>query len=891
VGLATPQELCLQAVRGGYQSLALTDTNGTYGYVEFHLAARKYGVKPIYGAVIYHTSLLAPGRERFTLTLLAADHEGLRNVAALTSLSATAFESGVALSLDELRHRSEGVIALSGGIHGEVPARALENDDDGARQALALLKDIYDDRLYVEIQDHGDKDEKTLAQRLLVLAEQSGVPPVLTQGIRYTRPEMHRAYGLLAGVRHPHEETDFFKIETYETERSMRPQAEMQRLFSVYPEAYRNAHRIDERIPDDLFARIDDPGALLDRLGNSRQSLIERCLGELHRRYPEASDDRTGREAIVHAEVSEITRAGLVGTFLLYHGLISRLRKAGVALGPATGVNLQSLCAHLLGITSYDPYAYSDDFHPMFQPRIESLSELEIQVTSESREKAVDVLREAVGERRFAYVPAIERITAARAVRMVAGVVEIAEKDLEEVLKIIGRHPGSSIQALIEEDRELGRMYNRLPPVREVLTRAALLEGLPCGFIKSRRSVAFSAAPLTDYLAESIDAETGDRFIHAGRDVLPVEPFLRIDFTPLSALSVVERADDDLDRDHIAAWVGFSKNDPLVWREVQAGDTTGIFLFDGKILQQQRDVFELRSLDHLTNLLALLRFRDDEGTLVERIKAFHRGEIFSSSDRADVFRILRRTRGRILYDEQVRDLLSVLTGADPVEALNMLYDARAIDPATLSRVRGRFMRAMADQDVPMESANTWFERVLFHAKQTVRRERVLADAILVYRMFYLKAYYPAIFYKALLNSHLGNDTRLKKYIGHLEERGMLLPLDINRSDYLFEREEGKVRAGFCVIPGMDALEAGRIIKARGKGGFRSADDFAHKARARGITSEAVRKLVEAGAFDAMGERDDLRLAQEEPPRRRAASKRRGEAGAGGQLEIPFDGEA
>lgn len=893
VGLATPEELCAHARRAGYRSLALTDTNGTYGYVEFHLAAKKHDIKPIYGAIIYHTSLLDPGRERFALTVLAANHHGLRNVTALTTLSAAAFESGIALSLDELHHRGEGVIVLAGNVHSEVAARLLENDEDGATQTLAMLKDIFGDRLYAEIQDHGEKHEKALAHKLVSLAEVSGVAPVLTHEIRYTRAEMRRAYELLSGVRHPHEETDFFKIEAHDADRSMRAEADMRRFSTVYPTAYRNAHDIDEKIAVDLFADIDRPNVLLERLEKSQRSLIERCKEELHKSVGDLSESARSRyESIVDSEVREITAAGLIGTFLLYHSLISKLRKAEVVLGPATGVNLQSLCAYLLGITSYDPYAFSEDFHPMFQPRVESLSELEIQLTSDLREKAVGILRDAIGAKSFAYVPAVERITAARAVRMVAGVVEIAEKDVDEVLKIIGRHPGTSIQELIEEDRQLGRIYNRVVPARELLTRAALLEGLPCGFIKSRRSAAFSAVPVADYLAESIDGETGDRFLHVGRDVLPVEAFLRIDFTPLGALGVIERVESDLEREGDTAWRKFSKNDPLAWGAVQRGDPTGIFLFDGRIVQQQRESFELRSIEDLTNFLALLRFREDEGTLAERVKAFHRGEIFTSSDPPGIFRVLKRTRGRILYDEQLRDLLSVLTGADAVEALNMLYDARAIDPATLSRVRSRFMRAMADQDAPIEEANTWFERVLFYAKQTVRRERVLADAILVYRMFYLKVYYPDVFYKALLNSNLENDVRLTKYVAHLEKLDMMLPLDINRSDYVFEREDGKVRAGFCTITGMDVMEARQIIKARGKGGFRSVDDVVRKAHGKGIASETLRKLVEAGALDSIGGRDDVLTALGKPPRkRRAASGAARENDADAQLEIPFDAEA
>jgi DNA polymerase-3 subunit alpha len=890
VGLATPEELCAHAKRSGYGSLALTDINGTYGYLELHLAAKKHGIKPIYGAIVYHTSLVDPGTDRFRIVLLALNHEGLRNVTTLTSLSSIAHESGIALSLEQLRDHAEGVVVLVGNVRSEVGARVLRGDEKGADKALVTLKDIFQENIYVEIQDHGESQEKQLAQKLLAISEDSRVAPVFTQEIHYAGTEKRRVYGLLTGIRHPQGKSDFFKIDQHDAERGMRAESEMQHFFSVYPQAYRNAYYISERIPVDLFAHVDHPSALLKRLDDSEESFLDRCMDGFRKRYKKATDSEITRyESVIQTEVREITQAGLISTFLLYRSITARLRRAGITLGPATGVSLQSLCAYVLGITSYDPYAYDDRFRPMLDSRMESMTELEIQLTSDVRERAVELLRNMIGERSFAYMPAVERITAARAVRMVSSIVEIGENDVEEILKIIARHPGISIKELSEEDGQLGRLSKRSPPVRELLTRASLLEGLPSGFIKSRRSVAFSAVPLTDYFAQSIDGETGDLFIHVGRDLLPVEPFLRIDFTPLIALSVDERTEKDLERDGVSyAWEKFPRSDRMVWEEIQSGDTTGVFLFDGPMVQQQRESFELRTIGDLTNLLALLRFRGDEGTLADRIKAFKRGEIFSGSDPPEILRILRSTRGHIMYDEQLRDILAVLAGADSVEALSMLQDARAIDPGTLSRMRGRFMRAMADKDVPVESATTWFERVLFYAKQTIRRERVLADAILVYKMFYVKAYHPGVFHAALLNSNLQNESRFQKYLEHLDNRGVVLPLDINRSGHLFDSVDAQVRVGFCVVAGLDKMAINRIIKTRGKAGFRSMEDFVKKTRGKGVDDDAIRKLVEAGAFDAMGERDVLLDSIEKPePKRRRAPKPKPKTGGNGQLEIPF----
>jgi DNA polymerase-3 subunit alpha len=888
IGLSTPDELCAHARRSGYQSLALTDVNGTYGFLEFHLAAKKYGLKPIYGSVVYHTSLLDPGRERYRFTIVAGSTTGLKNVAALTTLSAAAFDAGGGLSVEQIAEHSLDVFLFVGTTASEPASHMLEGDTDGAFKTLVQLREIFADRVFVEIQDHGDNDEKVLAQKMLALADQSGLQPILTQQIRYTNPAMRDAYSLLHGIRYPHAEDDFFKIDDPHPDRSLHPASEMQHFHHTYPEAYNNTDSVVQRIPGDLFEQIDQPVGLLERWGDSRESLIDRCREGFYRKYRNLSNaEMVHYQSIIDREVSDITGAGLISTFLLHHHIISRLRQAGITLGPATGVNLQSLCAYLLDITSYDPYSYDERFRPLFDPRVETMAELELQLISEERERVAAILRNLVGSDCFAYVPAVERITPSRALRMVAKVVAIGESDLAKVLSVIARHPGVALRQLPEEDKELGRLHARSSTVRETLHRAAMIEGLPSGFMKSRRSAALSSTPLTHCFAHTVDGETNDVFLHASRDVLPMGPIFRIDFTMLNALTVTHKVDKMLETKGLSyGWDRFPTNARAVWREIQRGDPTGIFLFEGQTVQQLREDFELRSVEDLTNLLTLMRTRGGEKTLAERIRAFQRGEIISGSDPPETYRILKSTRGHIMYDEQLRDILSTLAEVSDIDALEMLNDAKAIDPATLSQVRGRLMRGMADHDVPLESAMTWFERVLYFAKHSLRRERVLADAILVYKMFYLKSYHPAEFYAALLSSHHAHERRRAKYLEQLRGTQLLLELDVNKSLYDFAPERGRVRVGFSSVPGVSVETLNQIVKLRGKRGFRSMNDFVRRTAGKGLPRKEIQKLVEAGAFDALSDsREDIGEAVKEAGRKATAAEK---ARKKGQMELPFD---
>ncbi|MEE9271592.1 MAG: PHP domain-containing protein [Candidatus Krumholzibacteria bacterium] len=887
IGLSTPVQICAHAQRAGYKAVALTDTNNTYGFIEFHLAARNYNLKPIYGAVVHHTSLVEAGRDRFPMALIALSRRGLANVTALTSLSATAYECGVALSREQLDEHHEDVVALVGTVRSEVSTLAHTGDDDNARVVIKSLHEIFGDNFFVEIQDHGDSEEKLHAQKLLELCRACGTRAALTQEVRYVSDEMKSVYELVRGVQNPHEQDDFFKMGQHLPDRSLRPPAELVRLYDIYPAAYEAAAEIEQRVEGDLLEGIAHPASLIKPPADAKQELLVRCTEGFYEHYRNLTHSQSLQyRSIIKQEIDQIGASGLLADFLLWQDVFGRLRRSGITLGPASGLALQSFCAHVLGITSYNPYEYDTGFHPMFDTH---RGEVEIQLPAESRESALRILREALGEHSLVHAPVIERVTPARAVRMVAKVLEVGEGDLGDVLAIIARNPGVSLKSLCENDRQLGSVYKRSIPVREMLTRASLLEHLPCGIIRSRRSVTLAAVDLRDFLAHSVDERSGDTFIHASRDTLPIGAVYRIDFTPLTALGVARRTrqrlripdDGAYGRDQLQG------ADATVWRAVREGETTGVFLFEGQILQQHRESVQLDSMDDLTNFLALMRVRDDQKMIADRLKEYQAGAIYSDADPREVFRILRRTHGFILYNEQLRDILSFLTGKSPDEAERMLEGLRSANPRLLASFRSEFMRGMADRDLPMEAATRWFERFLFYVNQTMRRERVFADALLVYELFFFKVRHRGVFYVALLNTHAENADKRQVYLDYLSNQDMVLALDINRSEVAFTTEDGRIRTGFCAVSGLEPSAGEFIVRVRGKKGFASIDDFVQRLGRKGISREAVRNLIRAGAFDSFGgTKGDLNKALMHLLRPDAARKPK--TRDRGQFELPFD---
>jgi DNA polymerase-3 subunit alpha len=891
VGVSSPAEICAHAARAGYRSVGLTDIGGTYGFVEFQIAARQNGIKPIYGIVVRHRSDARKGDEPSLLLLIAVSAAGLRNVAALASLSATE-EEGAAVDFEVLGVHADGVVAATGSGDTEIARFLREGDTAGAEKAVGAFSEIYGERFFIEVQDHGKREERVLSEKLLALASRTGTAPLLTQEARYVDKRMRDLYGTLRGIRHPTEERDFFPADPDATDWSLKTPNEMIQLRPFYESAYDNSARIDDMIAGDLMEGMRGPGGTPEEAAESagiRGEILDRCARAVKRRYGSLSEDQIGRwRSVLESEVDHAAAEGRGPALLLFHRVLTELREAGIDMGPATGLDLQTLCAHLLGITMYDPYRCDPGFHAGFDGRGGEAVEFELQLTPDTRAAAVRALFGMFDYGCVAFLPAIERVTPSKAVRMASAVSKVGPGEVEEIQEVLSRHPGLPLERIREIDVRLSSIYRRSLGAREVLMRAALLEDLPIGIVRSRRSLALSSAPLTDCLGCSIDSETGDLFIQAPRENFPVPGVHRVDVTSLGALGVCARAEEALRGARIAdyAWDDLPLGEDDVWREVQRGDSIGIFLFEGQATLQLREELELKTITELTNFLALLRFRDGDQSLMDRIKAYNQGNRDSGDVPEKIRDILVSTRGHLLYQEQVRDVVSALTGIEAGEAMKMVRDLRSASPAELSAVRSRFMIGAADSDLPLDEATRWFERLMRHSRISISRKRVFADALLVYKLFLLKARHPAWFYAALLNAHLEGDGKLEKYIVPLRTRGIVLGVDVNRSRREFTVEDGSVRSGFCVVQGLTDEKIQRIEKARAKRPFESLDDFIRRVGARHLDRADARRLIETGAFDEFEASRAEMLARLQGLLGKRTAKAR--ADARGQLEFPFD---
>jgi DNA polymerase-3 subunit alpha len=860
-GLSTPAEICAFAARSGYRSLALTDTNHTYGFLEFHREARRFGLKPIYGGQFFHSALADGISANFPFTAIAISGEGLKNLVSLGSLSSIMAESGSALGRDLLELHAGGLVVMLDPVESECGQLIEAGSSAGAKQSLDVFKEIYGPLLYTELREDQASPGWKRMEKFQTFSLAMQVPLVLTEDIRFIGPEKKGVLGLLEEIRHPNKGRDFFGESEIGEDISMKTADEMAERFSRHREAYENTLVIDRLIPGDLLDewrlhetqpglrspvwRFDDPiSSFVDKVGR-RFELQFHHLARL---------DLTRAGYVLDREIEQIRRLGLEKTFLIFHEIVSHFRRARIALGPATGLSVQSLCAYLLDITAFNPYQFDDTFQPQLDPVSGRSGLFEVQLGSEDREDAVERLRETFDRHCIAYVPSVEHITPGKALKIAARSLQIEDSDFSEVLKIALQHPGTTLKSLVEESRALDRYYKRSALVRTLLAKAALIEGLPCGYIRSKRSVVVASRPIREFLGYSIDKTTNELFVQATREAFPAAGLYRIDFTPLSALSVCIRTDREL-RKHkqkVHTWGGLPVDKKSVWKDIQAGKGTGVYLLESPRIQERMAGFAPQSIEELTHFLALMRLREDETSFAERLEAFQSGTQVDYDYLPELVPLLAKTNGIILYEEQLRDLVSLLTGAAIDNAYRMLESFWSGDPGELAALRREFMKGTADRDVPMEEANQWFERILYYCGRTMSRQRVLADALLVYKAYYLKQRFPLHYYLSLLNTYWNNDTKIKNYLAYLHDLEALLPIDINKSEIYFTLEMDKIRMGLYMVDGVSYPSMLRILKVRGRRKFKSLEAFIRRTKGRGVTVEEVGRLVLLGAFEFTG---------------------------------------
>ena len=856
----------------GMDACAITDHGVMYGVVDFYAEARKRGIHPVIGCEVYVCEDMeektSAAREYNHLILLCETQEGYRSLTRLVSEAWTRgfyYKPRVDYSL--LRRHHEGLIALSACLSGEIPQALLEGREETARQAVARYLDIFGrDNFFIEIQDHGLADERTVLPQLVRLARETGVALVATNDAHYLRREDAEAQEVLMCIQTGKTLEDENRLRMSTRELYVKSPEEMAALFPQWPEALENTVAIARRCHVAFdFSTVHLPRYPLEPGQTAEGLLRSLCAEGLARLYPK--DDGAARERLEY-ELGIIIKMGYVDYFLIVWDFIRYAKEHGIMVGPGRGSGAGSITAYTLGITALDPLKYNLLFERFLNPERISMPDIDTDFCYERRQEVIDYVARRYGEDHVAQIITFGTMAAKAVIRDVGRVLGYPYAEVDAVAKMIPFSLDMTLDKALSISPELRRQYEENPRTRRLVDTARALEGMPRHASTHAAGVLITRRPVTDY----VPLQTNDDVVTTQFPMGTLEKLglLKMDILGLRTLTVIRDTLDmmrqmgvDMKPEEIPM------DDKGVYDMICQGDTDGVFQLESGgmrafLANMKPDCFE-------DIIAAISLYRPGPMDSIPRyIEGKHNPESIRYADER-LRPILEVTYGCMVYQEQVmqivRDLAGYSLGRSDLVRRAMAKKKKDV----MAQEREYFIHGMVEDGrvivpgavrngVPEDVAARIFDEMTAFASYAFNKPHAACYAVVAVQTGWLKLHYPAQFMAALMNSVTGSAEKIAQYIQYCRKHGIaVLPPDVNRSGRKFSVEfdaatrRPAIRFGLGAVKGAGAAALDAIVREReARGPFRDIYDFAQRATDEHLNKRMVEALIRAGAFDATG---------------------------------------
>ena len=841
----------------GQTAVAITDHGNMYGVAEFWKTAKNVGVKPIIGCEVYVAPRTRHDREPkldarpYHLILLCENNIGYRNLVKLVSAGfIEGFYNRPRVDLELLKKYHEGLICLSACLIGEVP-RLLADGQYLAAKAKALeYRDIFGEGNYfLEVQDHGIREERLILPQLYRLSAETGIPLAATNDCHYIRREDAELQNVLLCIQTGKllGEPTGLSFETNEF--FVKSADEMAELFRGHEEAVTNTAIIAERcnVSMDFDSSVKIPHFEVEGVSDNAAYLRDLSYAGLYKRYGQNVAGSIVKR--LDYELSVITEKCFTDYFLIVWDFIRFARENGIPVGPGRGSGAGSLVAYCIGITGIDPIKFDLMFERFLNPERVSMPDFDIDFCIEGRQRVKDYVVQKYGSDKVSEIIAFDTLKAKAAVRDIARVLGLPYQLGDKVAKLID--PKGDLSFSLRENPDLSALYRSDSSVKRLIDLALQLEGMPRHTSTHAAGVVISAVPLDDL----VPLQRNDTTITTQYTMEYLESLglLKMDFLGLRNLTIIRdavreirRKRPDFDISHIPT------DDAAVYAMLSKGDTAGIFQFESAGMTQKLIDLQPERLEDLIVVLSLYR----PGPM-KSIPVY----IENKKNPANIRYIhpllkdiLGETYGVMVYQEQVMEICRRLAGysyghADIVRRAM----AKKKHDVMLSE-RDSFVRGAEANGVSAEAANAIFDEMVSFASYAFNKSHAAAYAYLSYQTAYLKCHFRGIYMAALMSSVMGNTGKLAEYIGDCKSADIdVLCPHVNRSMRGFTYAYGKMYFGLIAVKNIGGGLADRIISDReANGDFRSLQDFCERIGGRELNRKALENLIKAGAFDGLG---------------------------------------
>lgn len=860
-------ELIKKAKKLGMKSIAITDHGVMYGCVEFYKEAVKEGIKPIIGCEIYvvpksmYIKRVDNDNDIYHLVLLVKNDIGYRNLMRIVSkASIDGFYYKQRVDHEFLREHSEGLIALSACLGGEIQSYILRGNIEKAEKVALTYKEIFKEGFYLELQDHGLKEQIKVNNGLIAMSKRLSIPLVVTNDVHYIEKEDSRAHDILLCVQTGKtvDEEDRMKYPTGEF--YLKSPKEMYDLFSHVPDAIENTVKIAEQCNFKYnFHESKLPTFPLPEKVNNYEYLRDLCYKGLRAKYETIDEKLKNR---LEYELNVIREMGYVDYFLIVWDFIRFATEKGIMTGPGRGSGAGSIVAYTLGITKIDPIKYGLIFERFLNPERVSMPDIDSDFCYERRQEVIDYVVEKYGEDNVSQIITFGTMAARACIRDVGRAMNYSYAEVDKVAKMIPTMLNITIDKALELNPELKDIYENDYRIKDLINVAMKLEGLPRHTSTHAAGVVIASHPLVNYVPLQKNEENIVTQFTMG--TLEELGLLKMDFLGLRTLTVMRDAvamikenrgiDIDLDK--------LDFDDREVYKMIGEGKTVGVFQLESDGMTSFMKELKPDSLEDIIAGISLYR----PGPMAEIPKYIANKKSPEKIEYVtpELKDILSVTYGCMVYQEQVMEIVRKLAGYSMGRSDLVRRAMSKKKHDVMEEERKNFVYGIIDENgiievpgcirngIDEKIGNKIFDSMLDFASYAFNKSHAAAYAVIAFQTGYLMRYYPTECIAAMLNSIMGNSEKVAYYTRYAKEEGMeVLPPDINESYAKFTVKGNKIRFGLAAIKnvGLNAIE--NIVKTRNeKGKFINLEDFCSKVDLGCINKRAMESLIKAGAFDS-----------------------------------------
>ena len=860
----------------GMNSAAITDHGVMYGVIDFYKAARAAGIKPILGCEVYvapgsrFDRELSHGDDRYYhLVLLAENNQGYQNLMKIVSkgfVEGYYYKPRVDMEVLETYH--EGIIALSACLAGEVQRYLVRGLYEEAKETACKYEKCFGKgNFFLELQDHGIPDQKTVNAGLMRMSEETGIELVATNDVHYTYAEDAEPHDILLCLQTGKKLSDENRMRYEGGQYFVKSEEEMRTLFPYAAQAIDNTQKIADRCNVEIeFGVTKLPHFDVPEGYDSWTYLNKLCHEGLVRRYPDKHEELLPK---LDYELSVIQKMGYVDYFLIVWDFINYARTHGIPVGPGRGSAAGSLVSYTTGITNIDPIRYNLLFERFLNPERVTMPDIDIDFCYERRSEVIDYVIEKYGKDCVTQIVTFGTLAARGVIRDVGRVMDLPYNFCDTIAKNIPNELNITIDKALTMNPELRSMYESDETVKRLIDMAKRLEGLPRHTSMHAAGVVISQKAMDEYvpLSRSSDGTITTQFVMTTIEELGL---LKMDFLGLRTLTVISDAVKLVEKNHgIKIDVdNIDYDDKKVLDSIGTGRCDGVFQLESAGMKNFMKELKPQSLEDVIAGISLYR-PGPMDFIPKYIKGKNEPESVTYVCK-ELEPILEPTYGCIVYQEQVMQIVQNLAGYTMGQADNIRRAMSKKKQYVIDAERQNFVYGNEEQGIKgciangisEQAANQIYDSMVDFAKYAFNKSHAAAYAVVAYQTAYLKYYYPVEFMAALMTSVIDNTRKVAEYIYSCRQMGIkVLSPDINEGEGRFLATKDGIRYGMYAIKSIGRQVIDIILAEReANGKYITLSDFLSRVAGREVNKRAVENLIKAGACDGLdGNRQQMLL--------------------------------